>query len=253
MAYTDFRGLGTVLHRDHPYTVTTTAAVKVGDLLNNLWALADATAGGRPAVAIALENGASGAVVSVASWAVIRKPSTVGTGGEATVGSHGGTLADKLWLSTTGGAAVEVIDGDGIYQVVGQVISTQDVLLKPSFAPGDFFEDCEIETSAKTLDAADSGKVHVCTSTTDIVVTLAATAVEGVYTIINGAQDGDHLTSISPQSADNITGLDFTGSDDGDVTNTKATSKAGDYLTIMASGMATGLKVMTGRGVWAGA
>ena len=253
MAYTDFRGLGTVLHTDIPYQVTTTAAVKVGDLLNNLWALADASTAGRPAVAVAIENGASGDVISVAGWAVIRKPSTVDTGGGTTVGSHGGTLSDKLWLSTTAGAAVEVIDGDGIYQIVGQVISTQDVMLKPSFAAGDFFESCEKETSAKTLDLNDSGKVHVCTSTSDIVITLAATAVEGVYTVINGAQDGDHLTSVSPNSSDGISGWDFSNSDDGDATNTKATSKAGDYLTIMASGLAGGVKVIGGRGVWAGA
>jgi hypothetical protein len=253
MAYTDFRGLATLFESSPQFSVTTTGAVKVGDLLNKEWALADASAGELPAVAVACENGASGDVVKVAEWAIVRKPTTVGSGGATTVGDHSGTLGDTLFLSTDAGKAVEVIDGDGIYQIVGQVISTQDVMLKPSFAPGDFFERCEKETGALTLDLNDSGKVHVCTSTTDIVITLAATAVEGIYTVINGAQDGDHLTSISPDSNDGISGWDFSNSNDGDATNTKATSKAGDYLTIMSSGLAGGVKVLGGRGVWAGA
>ena len=254
MAFASFGGLATILRNGPAFQVTTTAAVKVGDLLNKEWALADATAAALPAVAIALEDGASGSVISVAKWAVLRKPSTIAAGGAATAGSHGGTLGDTLWLSTTAGDAVEVIDGDGIYQVVGQVLSTQDVMLEPSFAPGDFFEDCEKETSAKTdVDLNDSGKVLVCTSTSDIVVTIPATATQGVLTVINGAQDGDHLTSLSPQNDDGIAGWDFANSDDGDATNTKSTSKAGDYLTLMSGGLAGGWYVVAGRGVWAGA
>ena len=156
-------------------------------------------------------------------------------------------------MSTTAGDAVELIDGNGIYQVVGLVLSTEDVLLKPSFAPGDFYEIAEKVTAALTLDINDSGKAIVTTGATDIVITLPATAVEGVYTVINGSQDGDKLTSISPNAVDGISGLDFTNTDDGDATNTKATSKAGDYLVIMASGLAGGVKVLAVRGVWAGA
>jgi hypothetical protein len=253
MAYTDFRGLATVLFNGPPIRGTTTAAVKVGDLLDRLFALADASAAALPAKWVALEDGASGDLISIAKWAVIRKPTTVGGGGATTVGSHSGTLGDMLWLSTTAGKAVEVIDGDGIYQVVGHVLSTQDVYLEPSFAPGDFFEDAEKETGARTAVLADSGKVLVCTSTSDIVVTLTATAAQGSFTIINGAQKGDHLTSITPVSADGIAGWDFSNSDDGDATNTKATSQPGDYLTVISGGLAGGFYVVAGRGVWAGA
>ena len=253
MAYASFDGLATILVNGPSFKVTTTGAVKRGELLNKEWAQADASAGGGAAVAVALEDGASGDVIEVADWAVLRKPSTVATGGAGTAGDHGGTLGDTLFLSTTAGDAVEVIDGSGIYQIVGQVLSTQDVLLKPSFAPGDFFEIAEKITSALTLDINDSGKAIVATGVVDIIVTLAATAVEGIFTVINGSQDGDKLTSISPNSVDGISGWDFTNTDDGDATNTKATSKAGDYLTIMASGLAGGVKVAAGRGVWAGA
>ena len=175
-----------------------------------------------------------------------------GHGGDvATAGSHGGTLGDTLWLSTTAGDAVEVIDGDGIYQIVGQVLSTEDVMLRPSHDQGDFYEDAEVEGAAKTLDINDSGKVFVCTTTTDSVVTMPATAVHGTFTIINGAQDGDHLTSVDPVSADGIAGWDSGNTDNKRMLNTKATSKAGDYLTVTGSGLTGGLMVAGGRGVWA--
>jgi hypothetical protein len=251
MAYTDFRGLATILRNGPSFQVTTTSDVKRGDLLNKEWALADASAAGLPAVVVCLQDGASGDVVDVAKWAVIRKPTTVGAGGATTVGDHSGTLGDTLWLSTSAGAAVEVIDGDGIYQVVGQVISTQDVMLEPSFAPGDFFEDCEKETSAKTLDINDSGKAFVITGTSNVVVTLPATAVHGLWIIVNGSQDGDKLTSADPVSGDGIAGWDSGNTDNKDFSNTKTTSKAGDYIVIRGSGLAGGLMIDSGRGVWA--
>lgn len=254
MAYTDFRGLAVILQRGPAFRAASTGALKVGDLVDKEFAKADASAGGGSAHYVCLESVASGASGLFAEWAIIRKPDTPSsTGGDPTTGDHSGALGDTLFLSTTAGAAVEVIDGDGIYQIVGQVLSTQDVMLRPSHAAGRFFEDCEKETGAKTLDLADSGKAMVCTSTTDIVVTIPATATQGIYTIINGSQDGDHLTSVSPNSSDGISGWDFSNSDDGDATNTKATSKAGDYLTIQSGGLAGGFMVVTGRGVWAGA
>jgi hypothetical protein len=253
MAYTDFRGLAVIMQRGPAFRAASTEALKVGDLVSREFAKADASAGGGSAHYVCLENVASGSSGLFAEWAVIRKPTTVGAGGATTEGDHSGTLGDTLWLSTTAGAAAEVIAGDGIYQVVGLLLSTQDVLLKPSHAAGDFFEVCEKETSALTLDINDSGKAHVVVSTSDIVITLPGTAVEGIYTIINGAQDGDHLTSVSPDSNDGISGWDFGNTNNGNATNTKATSKAGDYITIMASGLAGGVKVLGGRGVWAGA
>ena len=254
MAYTDFRGLAVVMQRGPAFRAASTEALKVGDLVSREFAKADATAAGGSAHYVCLENVASGSSGLFAEWAVLRKPTTVGAGGATTEGSHSGTLGDTLWLSTTDGAAAEVIAGDGIYQVVGLVISTQDVLLKPSHATGDFFEFCEKETGAKTIDVNDSGKAIVCTSTSDIVVTLPTTAVGNHIIVVNGAQDGDHLVSISPNDsvADKIQGWDFSGTDDGDATNTKATSKAGDYLELVGDG-ADGWMVHSGRGVWAGA
>tara|TARA_Y100000296_G_C5172146_1_gene257894 strand:- start:974 stop:1735 length:762 start_codon:yes stop_codon:yes gene_type:complete len=253
MAYTSFGGLAVILQRGPAFRAASTEALKVGDLVSKEFALADASAGGGSAYFVSLEDVDSGSSGLYAEWAVIRKPSTIAAGGVVTAGSHGGTLGDTLFLSTDAGDAVEVIDGDGIYQIVGQVLSTEDVMLRPSHAPGDFFQDCEKETTTKTLDINDSGKAFVATSTSDVVITIPATVAQGVYTIINGAQDGDHLTSVSPNANDGVVGWDFTNTDDGDATNTKATSKAGDFLVIQSGGLAGGFMVVTGRGVWAGA
>jgi|TARA_R100001530_G_scaffold75540_1_gene53046 hypothetical protein len=253
MAYTSFGGLAVILQRGPAFRAASTEALKVGDLVSKEFALADASAGGGSAYFVSLEDVDSGSSGLYAEWAVIRKPSTIAAGGVVTAGTHGGTLGDTLFLSTDAGDAVEVIDGDGIYQIVGQVLSTEDVMLRPSHAPGDFFQDCEKETTTKTLDINDSGKSFVATSTSDVVITIPATAAQGVYTIINGAQDGDHLTSVSPNASDGVVGWDFTNTDDGDATNTKATSKAGDFLVVQSGGLAGGFMVVTGRGVWAGA
>jgi hypothetical protein len=250
MAYTDFRGLATILTNGPPINVTLTEAVKVGDLLDKEFGKADASAAQGVARWVALRNGASSAVIPVASWAVLQKPSTIAAGGDVTAGDHSGTLGDTLWLSTTAGAAVEAVDGDGIGQVVGHVISTTDVLLQPET---DYDQDIEVETSAKTLDVNDSGKAFYVTGTSNVVITLPATAAQGVYKIVNASQDGDKLTSVSPNASDGIVGNDFSNTDDGDATNTKATSKAGDYIVVESGGLAGGFYTKEIKGIWAGA
>lgn len=251
MAYTDFRGLATVIQRGPAFRAAATGDLKVGDLVDQLFAQADATAGGGSAFYVSLENVASGNQGLFSEWAVISKPDTIAAGGVPTAGNHSGTLGDMLWLSTTAGAAVEVIDGDGIYQVVGSVISTQHVMLKPSHAMGDFFERCEKETTARTALVDDAGKAFVMTGLSDSVLTLPVTAVHGLYTIVNGSQAGDHLSSIDPVSADGIVGWDAGSVNDKGMLNTKATSRAGDYMQIRNSGLGDDLLVDNGRGVWA--
>jgi hypothetical protein len=251
MAYGSFGGIATILVSGPSFKAASTAALSVGDLVNKEFALADASAGGLPAKFVALKDMASGDTGSFAKWAVVRKRTTVGGGGAATEGDHGGTLGDTLFLSTTAGDAKEVIDGDGIYQIVGQVVSTQDVLLEPSFAAGDYFEDCEKETADRTAVIADSGKALVCTGASDIGVTLPATAAQGVYIIVNGSQDGDKLTNVDPVTGDGIAGWDSANADNKDMLNTKTTSKAGDYLVVESGGLAGGFYITAGRGIWA--
>ena len=73
----------------------------------------------------------------------------------------------------------------------------------------------------------------------------------GLLQLRNGAQDGDHLTSVDPVSADGIAGWDSGNTDNKGMLNTKATSKAGDYLVVLGSGLTGGLMISSGRGVWA--
>lgn len=101
----------------------------------------------------------------------------------------------------------------------------------------------------KTLDSGDSG-VFQLVDTDAVVVTLPATAVGLVYTIINVAADAAALVSISPNAADKILGNGFTATDDKDAQNTKATAKRGDMMRLVGDG-SLGWYVAEVRGIWA--
>jgi hypothetical protein len=106
----------------------------------------------------------------------------------------------------------------------------------------------EIVAANKTLDAADS--VHQVVTVDAVVVTLPSTAVGLCYTIINGAEDGAALVSVSPAAADKIIGNGFTATDNKDAQNTKATAKKGDRITLIGDGV-DGWMVFEVRGIWA--
>lgn len=100
-----------------------------------------------------------------------------------------------------------------------------------------------------TLTAADSGKItYVDTDAFDL--TLPATVVGYTYTIINAGLDGAVLVTISPNVNDKIVGGGLTGSNDGDLTNTKSSAKRGDYVRLVADGV-NGWFVQELRGTWA--
>jgi hypothetical protein len=71
------------------------------------------------------------------------------------------------------------------------------------------------------------------------------------YTIRNGAKkDGDVQVAVSPNAADQIIGNGFTPADNKDALNPKATSKAGDEITLVSNGSA-GWFVSNVVGLWA--
>ena len=110
--------------------------------------LLEALEGENEAKYVAAEDIASAAEGWLCLKAKIKKPSTIGTGGAVTRGDTGGTTGDLLFLSTTQGKAVEVPDGDGILQVVGQVLSQDEVLLDPAMYPVSYL--MELEAANKT-------------------------------------------------------------------------------------------------------
>ena len=100
-----------------------------------------------------------------------------------------------------------------------------------------------------TMVAADSGRVTYI-DTDAFTITLPATVVGYTYTLVNAGLDGAILVTISPNVNDKIVGAGLTGSNDGDLTNTKLTAKRGDYVTLIADGV-NGWFIQELRGTWA--
>ena len=245
MAYAHFDGGATVKQAWGRFRAAAGEALTVGELVDVDFKAADAIAGENPAKYIALEDMASGATGWFALKAVLEKVSTVGTGGAVTAGTHGGTAGDILFLSTTAGDALETPLA-GILQVVGQCLTTSTVLLDPS---PEFWEVCEVLTTAKTVDALDIGKAMV-TATDAVTFTLPTTATGSKYTFINVGQDGDAKVSVSPASTDAISGRDTPGVDDKDWINTKATARCMDMLVVEYES-STGYIITKQVGTWA--
>jgi len=82
--------------------------------------------------------------------------------------------------------------------------------------------------------------------------TLPATAVGLKFTVVNSAADGTAGIAVEFQAADkNLGGCGFdAGADGKKLTNTKATAKRGDYLTLVADGK-DGYRIEAYRGTWA--
>lgn len=117
-----------------------------------------------------------------------------------------------------------------------------------------------IDTS-KTLAAVDCGIVQNVIAD-GITITLPATVVGLSYLIRNGGvpasssvgagtgSDQSALITVAPNSSDLIQGLNFTASANKAALNTKATSKVGDFIQLVANGT-TGWNVVQARGIWA--
>lgn len=115
-------------------------------------------------------------------------------------------------------------------------------------------------TENKTLALADCGIVQNVI-TDGVVVTLPATAASLTFTVRNGGDapsgaaagavaDGSCAVNISPQAADKFSGMGLTPADNKDLINTKATSKVGDEVTVLADA-ADGYTVVACSGTWA--
>lgn len=105
--------------------------------------------------------------------------------------------------------------------------------------------------TSTSLTAADSSKMIVVNTTTDVILTLPSTA-DGLrydFFILTTAGSGK-LHSISPASADKIMGKGITASDNKDLQNTQATAAVGDSVTLVADG-ADGWYAQNISGTWA--
>ncbi len=110
----------------------------------------------------------------------------------------------------------------------------------------------ETLAATKTFDAEDCGKLFCVTTAADgAALTLPAIAagLSGLTILYVGAYGGAAVT-IDPNASDMILGPDITGADNKDLILTKATSKRGDFVTLIA-GDADGYMVTRMRGTWA--
>lgn len=115
-------------------------------------------------------------------------------------------------------------------------------------------------TDNLTLTTQDTGKTFLV-GTDAKVITLPSTLAGVKYTFINSGAAGNNIITISPQAADGISGTITLAStvvvDAGvvnkDLINTKATSKTGDAVTLIGTGVAgTGAWIIaSSTGIWA--
>ena len=117
--------------------------------------------------------------------------------------------------------------------------------------------------SAKILAAEDSGYVqNVISDAAATIVTIPATAVVGIWTIRNGgapqtgtpagAVDDGHAVVIDPSDDDTLAGLDVEGDEANGMklTNTAATARYGDEITIINTGATDGGLIHAVKGTW---
>ena len=99
-------------------------------------------------------------------------------------------------------------------------------------------------TGNKTLAEGDGGVAQLVTA--DATITLPATVVGRVYTIINGGQKSVTI-NVSPAAADKLEGNGFTSADNKDAINTLG--NYGDTITLVGNGT-TGWSISSVQGSW---
>ena len=114
-------------------------------------------------------------------------------------------------------------------------------------------------TEAKTLAIKDCGVVQNVI-TDGISITLPAAVVSYAYTIRNGGvkaggstgskSDGSAIVNIIPDGTEYISGCELTTDSSDTLHNTKATSKVGDEISLVAA-VATGWVIENLKGIWA--
>lgn len=122
--------------------------------------------------------------------------------------------------------------------------------------------DTQTLTASTTLTLVNSEKV-LSIATDALTQTLpavgATTAPKGTrFIFVNSGADANNIITISPNASDKIYGsynyngrtIYFTGTDNKDAVNTKATAKKGDYLILESDG-SVGWRIVDAKGIWA--
>ena len=112
-------------------------------------------------------------------------------------------------------------------------------------------------TASTTLTQAQSGAVFLV-GTDALTITLPATVAGVDYTFVNSGADANNIITISPNASDGIHGtvtlaasvVEFSGTDDADIANTKTTANTGDMIRLVGDG-SVGWFVVGSTGIWA--
>jgi len=102
-----------------------------------------------------------------------------------------------------------------------------------------------------TLDAQDNGKIIFCTVDTTVTIPPTATCLRNV-SLVNMGPFGTVAIVVTPNGSDKIAGADIAPADGSTVTNTKATARRGDKITLDL-GHADGPAITELKGTWAAA
>jgi hypothetical protein len=108
-----------------------------------------------------------------------------------------------------------------------------------------------LAAGTKTLDAQDVGKTIFVTVDTTITLPATAVALSNVKIVCMGPFSTVQII-VDPDGGDKIAGPDIAPADGATITNTKATARRGDFVTI-TGGHADGSYVNEIRGIWAAA
>lgn len=219
------------------------------------------------------ENGETITKAAIGDTAYIYDDQTVYTTGSSK--SQAGRIvdvdADGVWVDTAPGtelATTGLLAANNLSDIGSASTARANLLLTDSSA------DLDLDTvtyrnkltaggSAYTVGSAADGDTVIQTSTDNAVITLpdiSASVAGKRITVQNTGADGAAKVSISPHSSDKIKGgvygdtagalVSFSGTANKDAINTKATSKAGDYLVLVADATDTWW-VIGGKGIWA--
>lgn len=200
----------------------------------------------------ALVSGQKGSAL-IAGLARVRAAAVVGNIGQNVWWDEDGTGVDgntgccttnvtsgDFWIGTLA-AALAATDGEA------QVLLNQVNPAQPAWPTRSH----KVDTTG-TLTNDDGGLVlHIATVDQTITLPEIATVYIGMEVIIvNDCADAASLLTIVPNAADGFSGYGITHAVDKDLLNTKATSKRGDFIRLLAAGD-THWQVLERRGTWA--
>jgi predicted RecA/RadA family phage recombinase len=163
---------------------------------------------------------------------------TAGTGAATQIGGDAQASGDTL----LGTAVIAAAAAD---QFVYVALNKFDARI-PVFATS-----ARITKAASANAAATESGVCYDVTADAVVITLPATAVGLEFTVMNMAADAAALVEVDFQAADkNLGGLGIAAGGDGKkLSNTKATAKKGDFITLVSDGT-DGYRIKAIRGTW---